>query len=622
MNQKNHGIDKPPDQKKDRARRTYVGTIIGESTTQEFRLAVAEGSLKEQDIIAVDSENEGRDGTQPIRIWAKVQQIERLNPLFPQEAGHELAATQTNPFDTVLSLSREMVSAVCRVLGAETEASGRLEKLRYPAKPATMAYRPEGDDVARIVAGDLDIKRHRALDIATLATREEIDVLVDGHAIVSRHLAVLAMTGAGKSFTARRIVEELAKKNYPIVIFDPHGDYTGLADVPSLRNRVSRYYASFPIFEEDAETVARIVNDLGYGLTPKMETLFSYLFNAAKNFIDIEDPTEKKEKVKWLAETLSKPEIMHYGVRPDLWLVADLAEVGESVLRKLAEVGESVLRKKAEQSKSTLIEDLGWADFKNYTAKDAETLKGIKTRTRRAAAVLRRMEKTNRQVAEGAAPLPVNRSELVDYGRISVISLAGYTSDFQATIYSLVADSIFEARVKKELTLPVLFLLEEAHNFAPAQAATEAEKRSVAITRQIAQEGRKFGVGLILISQRPSRLDETTLSQCNSFVIMRMVNPADQNFVRRAVESLGEGEAKMLPDLDVGEALLSGQIVNFPVLAKIKAPASRGEREEEDAFQELERAHQELERTHAQSMPDRRETPIGSKNRSPKTTRR
>lgn len=613
MNRKNHGIDKPPDRKEGRTRSAYVGAIIGESTTQEFRLAVTEGSLKEQDIIAVDSENEGRDGTQPIRIWAKVQQIERLNPLFPQEAGHELAATQTNPFDTVLSLSREMVSAVCRVLGAETDASGRLEKLRYPAKPATMAYRPEGDDVARIVAGDLksSTKGHRALDIATLATREEIDVLVDGHAIVSRHLAVLAMTGAGKSFTARRIVEELARKNYPIIIFDPHGDYTGLADVPALRNRVFRYYASFPIFEEEAETVARIVNDLGYGLTPKMETLFSNLFNAAKNFIDIEDPTEKEEKVEWLARTLSKPEIERHGVRPNLWLVADLAEVGESVLRK-----------KDEESKSTLIEDLGWADFNNYTAKDAETLKGIKTRTRRAAAVLRRMEETNRQVAEGAAPLPVNRSELVDYGRISVISLAGYTSDFQATIYSLVADSIFEARVKKELTWPVLFLLEEAHNFAPAQAATEAEKRSVAITRQIAQEGRKFGVGLILISQRPSRLDETTLSQCNSFVIMRMVNPADQNFVRRAVESLGEGEAKMLPDLDVGEALLSGQIVNFPVLAKIKEPDSRGEREEEDAFLELERAHQELERTHAQSVPDRRETPIGSKNRSPKTTRR
>jgi DNA helicase HerA-like ATPase len=70
---------------------------------------------------------------------------------------------------------------------------------------------------------------------------------------------------------------------------------------------------------------------------------------------------------------------------------------------------------------------------------------------------------------------------------------------------------------------------------------------------------------------------------------MRMVNPADQNFVQRVVESLGEEDAKMLPNLDRGEALLSGQMINFPVLVKIKKPESRGEREEEtDAFQKLE----------------------------------
>ncbi|MCY3788857.1 MAG: ATP-binding protein, partial [Gemmatimonadetes bacterium] len=99
-----------------------------------------------------------------------------------------------------------------------------------------------------------------------------------------------------------------------------------------------------------------------------------------------------------------------------------------------------------------------------------------------------------------------------------------------------------------------------------------------------------FGVGLILIRQRPSRLDETTLSQCNSYIIMRMVNPADQNFVRRVIETLGEDDSRMLPDLDVGEAILSGQFINFPVLVRMKEPESKGEREEEDAFEELEKA--------------------------------
>jgi len=198
------------------------------------------------------------------------------------------------------------------------------------------------------------------------------------------------------------------------------------------------------------------------------------------------------------------------------------------------------------------------------------------------------MEDTNKRVARKAEPLPTDRAELVQYGQISVVSLAGYTGDFQATIYSLIAEEIFGKKVSDELRLPVLFVLEEAHNFAPAQPRSDAEKRSITTTRQIAQEGRKFGVGQVIISQRPSRLDETTLSQCNSFVIMRMVNPADQGFVRRVIETLGEDEAKLLPDLDVGEALLSGQFINFPVLVRMKEPASQGEREERDAFQYLE----------------------------------
>jgi hypothetical protein len=71
---------------------------------------------------------------------------------------------------------------------------------------------------------------------------------------------------------------------------------------------------------------------------------------------------------------------------------------------------------------------------------------------------------------------------------------------------------------------------------------------------------------------------------------MRMINPADQNYVRRVIETLGEDEARMLPDLDVGEALLSGQLINFPVLVRMKPPESQGEREEEDAFEALEKA--------------------------------
>jgi uncharacterized protein len=558
----------------------YVGTIVGESTSREFRLALAHEAVREQDIIAVDAHLRKTDDAaaeEKIRVWAKVQRIERVNPLFPHEAGHELAATQTHPLDTVLSLSREMVTAVCQVLGAEPlegTAGGKLDHLRYPAQPATSAYRPTSADIARVVLGELQTKQARSLELATLSNRPEIDVKVDGHAVVSRHLAILAMTGAGKSWTARRTIEELAKKNYPIVIFDPHGDYTGLADVPGIGKQVRRFYATFPVFEEDSETVASIVNTLGYELTPAMRGLFDEVFGFAKNFL-VDDKAERQQRVQWLVAQLSSPYVTEGNVRSDMYLLGHLAEAAQLAVQH------------EDQAAIQQLHDWGWT--KKYTKTEAKTLEGLKKRCRTAGAALRRMEETNKRVAKKAEPLPKERTDLVKYGQISVVSLAGYTGDFQATIYSLIAEDVFEKKVSDELRLPVLFVLEEAHNFAPAQARTDAEKRSITTTRQIAQEGRKFGVGLVIISQRPSRLDETTLSQCNSFVIMRMVNPADQSFVRRVIETLGEEESKLLPDLDVGEALLSGQFINFPVLVRMKEPVSKGEREEEDAFQQLEK---------------------------------
>lgn len=559
-----------------------VGTLVGESTSKEFRLAVTPEAIQEQDIIAVDAtlnETEESEESEKMRVWAKVQRIERINPLFPAEAGHELAETQTDPMDTVLSLSREMVSAVCQVLGYERlegEWAGKLESLRYPPKPATRAYSPDSKDLERVLVGNLVENQNSALDIAALSNRPDIDVKVNGHAIVTRHLAILAMTGAGKSWAARRIIEELADKKYPMVIFDPRGDYTGLADIESLRDRVNRYHAAFPIFEQEADTVAQIVGNLGYELSPTMIALFGDLFDASRRFYE----AEGSERINWLTTNIDghNANYIHQNdIQPDLWLIANIADVAARSIREA---------RNENRENFEFLQQICWENLPEST--DPRTLEGIYKRARRAASQLTRMERVNQRIAGESQSMPQNREELVQYGKISVVSLAGYTGDFQATIYSIIAEELFEAKVTERLQLPFLLLLEEAHNFVPGRGTSPAEQQSIAITKQIAQEGRKFHVGLAVISQRPSRLDETTLSQCNSYIVMRMVNPADQTFVKRVIESLGEEETDLLPNLEVGEALLSGQMVNFPILVKMKEPESRGELEETNAFDHLE----------------------------------
>ncbi|MDE0087789.1 MAG: ATP-binding protein [Candidatus Poribacteria bacterium] len=572
-----------------------VGTLVGESTSKEFRLAVTPEAIQEQDIIAVDAtlnETEESGESEEIRVWAKVQRIERINPLFPAEAGHELAETQTDPMDTVLSLSREMVSAVCQVLGYERlegEWAGKLESLRYPPKPATRAYSPDSEDLERVLVGNLAENQNSALDIAALSNRPDIDVKVNGHAIVTRHLAILAMTGAGKSWAARRIIEELADKKYPMVIFDPRGDYTGLADIESLRDRVNRYHAAFPIFEQEADTVAQIVGNLGYELSPTMIALFGDLFDASRRFYE----AEGSERINWLTTNIDgrNADYIHQNdIQPDLWLIANIADVAARSIRDA---------RNENRENFEFLQQICWENLPEST--DPRTLEGIYKRARRAASQLTRMERVNQRIAGESRSMPQNREELVQYGKISVVSLAGYTGDFQATIYSIIAEELFEAKVTERLQLPFLLLLEEAHNFVPGRGTSPAEQQSIAITKQIAQEGRKFHVGLVVISQRPSRLDETTLSQCNSYIVMRMVNPADQTFVKRVIESLGEEETDLLPNLEVGEALLSGQMVNFPILVKMKEPESRGEREETNAFDHLKEVHDQEVRNQARN---------------------
>ena len=130
-----------------------------------------------------------------------------------------------------------------------------------------------------------------------------------------------------------------------------------------------------------------------------------------------------------------------------------------------------------DQERLNELVEWGWTEIQNYDRRNASTLKAISWKCRKAGAALRRMEETNKTAAKEAEPLPSERTELVQHGQVSVVSLSGYTGDFQATIYSLIAEDIFGKKVSNELRYPVMFVLEEAHNFAPAQPQSDAEKR-------------------------------------------------------------------------------------------------------------------------------------------------
>jgi hypothetical protein len=144
------------------------------------------------------------------------------------------------------------------------------------------------------------------------------------------------------------------------------------------------------------------------------------------------------------------------------------------------------------------------------------------------------------------------------------------------------------------LPYPVFTLLEEAHRFAPAGQTVV----STNILKQILSEGRKFGVGIGLITQRPGKLDQDVLSQCMTQVIMRIVNPIDQDTVAKSVEGAGRQLLDELPALTKGQAVISGVGVNTPVMCRVRERMTQHGGETFDAPGEWARWHSETERRH------------------------
>lgn len=166
--------------------------------------------------------------------------------------------------------------------------------------------------------------------------------------------------------------------------------------------------------------------------------------------------------------------------------------------------------------------------------------------------------------------------DLFKPGRCTVLQLSDIEQNEQQVIVGTLLRRVNKARMmtvrgevsagENYLEYPVFALLEESHRFAPAGLSVV----STNILKQILSEGRKFGVGIGMITQRPGKLDQDVLSQCMTQIIMRIVNPIDQDTVAKTVEGAGRAMLAELPALTKGQAIISGVGVNTPVMCRIR----------------------------------------------------
>lgn len=394
-----------------------------------------------------------------------------------------------------------------------------------------------------LLAGVLSRKRSGAIGSATigsLLTRGEsrVPVVLDVKELVSTHLAIIASTGAGKSYLASVVIEELMRPNNraAVLIIDPHGEYNTLQEIANhpefgepageskdlerqVAHRRQRYHARARVYLHDQVKVrlsTLSLADLRYllpGMTDKQHHYLGQAYERMRN-------TKKGQP----------------------WTAKDLKDA-------VVAVGQNKNEESSDDSGNSTVAALSWK-------------------------IDERLERNN-FVFDPFQHLELR--EILQPGQCTVLQLDEVDERDQQVIVATLLRRVYNARMETErhkvqpgdekyLPYPVFILIEEAHHFAPH----DGEAVSTGILKQVLAEGRKFGMGIGLISQRPGKLDADVLSQCLTQCIMRIVNEVDQKSVATAVEGVGRDLLDNLPALSKGQAIVAGSAINTPVICRVR----------------------------------------------------
>jgi DNA helicase HerA-like ATPase len=167
-------------------------------------------------------------------------------------------------------------------------------------------------------------------------------------------------------------------------------------------------------------------------------------------------------------------------------------------------------------------------------------------------------------------PVGTSLNDLVKKGDATLVNLRGVAPDVQELVVARIASTLFENR-KKDKIPPLFLVIEEAHNFAPQQGSATCSRT----LKNIASEGRKFGLGLCVVTQRAARIDKSVLSQCNTQLILQVTNPLDLKAIAQSIEGLTNGMTEMIQSLPVGTALITGGGYHTPLFCEVRPRATR-----------------------------------------------
>jgi uncharacterized protein len=386
--------------------------------------------------------------------------------------------------------------AKCIIIGHKDD-KGRIKPIRIPFDQGAEVLKAEDEFIKEIIQLE---ETDKGAYIGKLDGKN-IDVNLDLKKLLTKHVAILAKSGAGKSYAVGVLIEEIIDKKVPILVIDPHGEYSSL-NVPNV---------------DDKDALEE------YNLKPK-----------------------QFKNIREYGDSKLNPELRPLRLNNNL----TATEITHLIPGKLSNTQMGLL-----YSALKHIDRLNFTNVLLEMEKEENNSKWT---------IINNIEHLNKLDIFSDSYISYN--EFIQPGRCSIINLKGVAPDVQEIIVYKIMKDLFELRKKNKIP-PFFTIMEEAHNYCPERSF--GETKCSKILRTVASEGRKFGLGLCVVSQRPARVDKSVLSQCTTQMILKVTNPNDLKAIQNSVEGLTSESQDEIKNLTIGTALITG-IVDMPLFVNIR----------------------------------------------------
>ena len=396
------------------------------------------------------------------------------------------------------------------------------------------------------------------LKLGTFVADRTASAIASGDKFFQRHAAVLGSTGSGKSWAVALILERASKLKYPnVIVLDMHGEYAPLAD-PAKDGFASRFRIAGP---GDLQSPGDDVLFLPYWLLNRDEMLSMILDrsdqnapNQASRFTShvrkLKQQTLLEQRKEEVEKTFTVDSPIPYSLsRLVELLVEDNTKKGEGQRGPVKGEWEDKLTRFISRLEAKREDRrYGFMFAPPPAAQDYNWLAGQ---------VLRLLSSGDRKGIK-----------IIDFSEVPADILPVVTGTFARLLYDV------QFWISADKRTPVTLLCDEAHLYLPVREDADAvQRQALGAFERIAKEGRKYGFSLMVVSQRPSDVSRTILSQCNNFLSLRLTNETDQAVIRRLMPDSLAGLTSVLPLLDTGEALLLGDAVLLPTRIKLDEPS-------------------------------------------------